>query len=90
MEYVNLLEGLTAGFLCDGGPLGGVKGIVSFESGEVEEDYGTYQTVFAVDASGEKHDLSGAVSDAGLHDPVGISRRVDGDRDARHRRAGQL
>ena len=41
-----------------------VKGIVSFESGEVEEDYGTYQTVFAVDASGEKHDLSGAVSDA--------------------------
>ena len=43
---------------------GGVKGIVSFESGEVEEDYGTYQTVFAVDASGEKHDLSGAVSDA--------------------------
>lgn len=26
----------------------------------------------------------------GLHDPVGISRRVDGDRDARHRRAGQL
>ena len=64
VEYVNLLEGLTAGFLCDGGPLGGVKGIVSFESGEVEEDYGTYQTVFAVDASGEKHDLSGAVSDA--------------------------
>lgn len=57
MEYVNLLEGLTAGFLCDGGPLGGVKGIVSFKSGEVEEDYGTYQTVFAVDASGEKHDL---------------------------------
>lgn len=48
----------------DGGPLGGVKGIVSFESGEVEEDYGTYQTVFAVDASREKHDLSGAVSDA--------------------------
>ena len=41
-----------------------MKGIVSFESGEVEEDYGTYQTVFAVDASGEKHDLSGAVSDA--------------------------
>ena len=64
VEYVNLLEGLTAGFLCDGGPLGGVKGIVSFESGEVEEDYGTYQTVFAVDASREKHDLSGAVSDA--------------------------
>ena len=64
VEYVNLLEGLTAGFLCDGGPLGGVKAIVSFESGEVEEDYGTYQTVFAVDASGEKHDLSGAVSDA--------------------------
>lgn len=64
VEYVNLLEGLTAGFLCDGGPLGGVKDIVSFESGEVEEDYGTYQTVFAVDASGEKHDLSGAVSDA--------------------------
>ena len=64
VEYVNLLEGLTAGFLCDGGPLGGVKDIVSFESGEVEEDYGTYKTVFAVDASGEKHDLSGAVSDA--------------------------
>lgn len=52
VEYVNLLEGLTAGFLCDGGPLGGVKDIVSFESGEVEEDYGTYQTVFAVDAAG--------------------------------------
>ena len=34
VEYVNLLEGLTAGFLCDGGPLGGVKDIVSFESGE--------------------------------------------------------
>ena len=26
VEYVNLLEGLTAGFLCDGGPLGGVVG----------------------------------------------------------------
>ena len=64
VEYVNLLEGLTAGFLCDGGPLGGVKDIVAFESGTVEEEYGTYQTVFAVDASGEKHDLSGAVSDA--------------------------
>ncbi len=64
VEYVNLLEGLTAGFLCDGGPLGGVKDIVTFESGTVEEDYGTYQTVFAVDVSGEKHDLSGPVSDA--------------------------
>ena len=64
VEYVNLLEGLTAGFLCDGGPLGGVKDIVAFESGTVEEEYGTYQTVFAVDAAGEKHDLSGPVSDA--------------------------
>ena len=64
VEYVNLLEGLTAGFLCDGGPLGGVKDIVTFESGTVEEEYGTYQTVFAVDVSGEKHDLSGPVSDA--------------------------
>ena len=64
VEYVNLLEGLTAGFLCDGGPLGGVKDIVAFESGTVEEEYGTYQTVFAVDVSGEKHDLSGPVSDA--------------------------
>ena len=64
VEYVNLLEGLTAGFLCCGGPLGGVGDIVSFESGEVEEDYGTYQTVFAVDKNGEKHDLSGPVSDA--------------------------
>ena len=64
VEYVNLLEGLTAGFLCDGGPLGGVGDIVSFESGEVEEDYGTYQTVFAVDQNGRKHDLSGPVSDA--------------------------
>lgn len=64
VEYVNLLEGLTAGFLCDGGPLGGVKNIVSFESGVVEEDYGTYQTVFAIDENGERHDLSGAVSDA--------------------------
>ena len=64
VEYVNLLEGLTAGFLCDGGPLGGVKDIVTFESGTVEEEYGTYQTVFAVDAAGEKHDLSGPVSDA--------------------------
>lgn len=64
VEYVNLLEGLTAGFLCCGGPLGGVGDIVSFESGEVEEEYGTYQTVFAVDVSGEKHDLSGPVSDA--------------------------
>ena len=64
VEYVNLLEGVTAGFLCDGGPLGGVKDIVTFESGTVEEDYGTYQTVFAVDVSGEKHDLSGPVSDA--------------------------
>ena len=64
VEYVNLLEGVTAGFLCDGGPLGGVKDIVAFESGTVEEEYGTYQTVFAVDVSGEKHDLSGPVSDA--------------------------
>ncbi len=64
VEYVNLLEGVTAGFLCDGGPLGGVKDIVTFESGTVEEEYGTYQTVFAVDVSGEKHDLSGPVSDA--------------------------
>ena len=64
VKYVNLLEGLTAGFLCDGGPLGGVKDIVAFESGTVEEEYGTYQTVFAVDVSGEKHDLSGPVSDA--------------------------
>lgn len=64
VEYVNLLEGLTAGFLCDGGPLGGVKNIVSFESGVVEEDYGSYQTVFAIDENGERHDLSGAVSDA--------------------------
>ncbi len=64
VEYVNLLEGLTAGFLCDGGPLGGVKDIVSFERGEVETDYGAYQTVFAVDAAGERHDLSGPVSDA--------------------------
>ena len=64
VEYVNLLEGVTAGFLCDGGPLGGVKDIVAFESGTVEEEYGTYQTVFAVDAAGEKHDLSGPVSDA--------------------------
>ena len=64
VEYVNLLEGVTAGFLCDGGPLGGVKDIVTFESGTVEEEYGTYQTVFAVDAAGEKHDLSGPVSDA--------------------------
>ena len=64
VEYVNLLEGLTAGFLCDGGPLGGVKDIVLFESGVVEGDYGAYQTVYAVDAAGEKHDLSGAVSDA--------------------------
>ena len=64
VEYVNLLEGLTAGFLCDGGPLGGVKDIVSFEAGEVEEEYGTYQTVFAIDKNGERHDLSGPVSDA--------------------------
>ena len=64
VEYVNLLEGLTAGFLCDGGPLGGVSDIVSFESGTVEEDYGTYQTVFAIDKNGERHDLSGPVSDA--------------------------
>ena len=64
VEYVNLLEGLTAGFLCCGGPLGGVGDIVSFESGEVEEDYGTYQTVFAVDQNGRKYDLSGPVSDA--------------------------
>lgn len=64
VEYVNLLEGVTAGFLCDGGPLGGVKDIVTFEPGTVEEEYGTYQTVFAVDVSGEKHDLSGPVSDA--------------------------
>ncbi len=70
VEYVNLLEGLTAGFLCCGGPLGGVKDIVSFESGEVEEDYGTYQTVFAVDAAGERHDLSGAVSDADYTLPI--------------------
>lgn len=64
VEYVNLLEGMTAGFLCCGGPLGGVGDIVSFESGEVEEDYGTYQTVFAVDKNGRKYDLSGPVSDA--------------------------
>ena len=64
VEYVNLLEGLTAGFLCDGGPLGGVSNIVSFESGKVDEDYGSYQTVFAVDKSGGRHDLSGPVSDA--------------------------
>ena len=64
VEYVNLLEGLTAGFLCCGGPLGGVGDIVSFESGEVEEDYGTYQTVFAVDQNGRKYDLAGPVSDA--------------------------
>ena len=54
VEYVNLLEGLTAGFLCCGGPLGGVGDIAAFESGEVEEDYGTYQTVFAVDKNGEE------------------------------------
>lgn len=64
VEYVNLLEGLTAGFLCCGGPLGGLRDIVSFEAGTVEEEYGGYETVFAVDSAGEKHDLSGAVSDA--------------------------
>lgn len=64
VEYVNLLEGMTAGFLCDGGVLGGVRGIVSFETGTVEAEFGEYETVFAVDASGERHDLSGAVSDA--------------------------
>lgn len=64
VEYVNLLEGLTAGFLCCGGALGGVKDIVSFEAGEVEEEYGGCETVFAVDSAGEKHDLSGSVSDA--------------------------
>ncbi len=72
VEYVNLLEGLTAGFLCDGGPLGGVSNIVSFESGEREEEYGTYQTVFAVDASGVRHDLSGPVSDADYTVPSGL------------------
>ena len=41
-----------------------MKDIVTFESDTVEEEYGTYQTVFAVDVSGEKHDLSGPVSDA--------------------------
>lgn len=64
VEYVNLLEGMTAGFLCDGGVLGGVSGIVSFESGTVEAEFGGYETVFAVDASGGRHDLYGAVSDA--------------------------
>ena len=64
VEYVNLLEGLTAGFLCDGGPLGGVSDITAFEAGEVEEEYGTYQTVFAIGKNGERYDLSGPVSDA--------------------------
>lgn len=64
VEYVNLLEGLTAGFLCCGGPLGGVRNIVSFEKGEVETEFGGYETVFAVDDAGKKYDLSGAVSDA--------------------------
>lgn len=73
VEYVNLLEGLTAGFLCCGGPLGGVSGIVSFEAGEVEEEYGSYQTVFAVDGAGKKHDLAGPVSDADYTVPAGFT-----------------
>lgn len=63
VESVNLLEGLTAGFLCCGGVLGGLRDIVSLEAGTVEEEYGGYETVFAVDSAGEKHDLSGSVSD---------------------------
>lgn len=75
VEYVNLLEGLTAGFLCCGGPLGGVRDIVSFETGEITEEYGSYQTVFAIDAAGEKHDLAGSVSDADYTVPVEFTGR---------------
>lgn len=63
VEYVNLLEGLTAEFLCCGGPIGGARDVKALEMGTTEEEYGTYETVFAVNSAGEKYDLSGAVSD---------------------------
>lgn len=59
VEYVNLFGGFADGILCNGGPLYGLGNIVRFESGQVTEPGGSgYQTVWAVDGEGTRHDVA--------------------------------
>ena len=105
VEYVNLLEGLTAGLLnlmfCDL-----CHGRVAYLLGVSQHNDLIANGKYLVEKMRDENHADALLSQRahhfkqalalrrgqrrGLHDPVGISRRVDGDRDARHRRAGQL
>lgn len=63
VEYADIFGGFDNGFLCSGGPLYGLHDIARFENGEREGGYEEgYQTVYAVDQSGDRYDLAGRIT----------------------------
>jgi hypothetical protein len=74
VEYVNLFDGFIAGTLSNGGPVYGIGNIVGFESGTVVDEWGGgYQTVWAIDGQGEKHDMAQILYPVEFFRPFGVA-----------------
>ena len=58
VEIMSIFESISTGNFLTSGPMNGYSDIVKFESGAVENEYGIgYGTIFAIDASGNKHEI---------------------------------